>query len=312
MTGANTNEGPGTHRVLIPVGQATVRAPGVCGELVQGMLDDVYFLVTCPIDFFSRVKVELFQGEPGVDAPDECPKAAKATQAALAYLGSDAVGARLTISNPIPRSKGMGSSSADVIGVIVATALALGRELSPTEVAPLALSVEPTDGVMFPGIVLFDHREGRLTEQLGVPPPIEVIALDFGGTVDTLEFNAVDRRASWQSIQPETDEALRLVRLGMEQSDPKLIGQGASISARAGQRILEKAQLAAVMEFAESVGAVGVNVAHSGTVIGILVDAMERRGRSIFRQAREAFPDAEAAHHFRIFGGGMQVVGTQP
>ena len=64
------------------------------------------------------------------------------------------------------------------------------------------------------------------------------------------------------------------------------------------------------MDFAEAVGAVGVNVAHSGTVIGVLVDAMERRGRSIFRQAREGFPEAEAVHHFRIFAGGVQVVGS--
>ena len=59
----------------LPLGSATVRAPGVCGELVQGMLEDVYFLVTCPIDFFARVKVELFQEGPregpNVEAPSE-------------------------------------------------------------------------------------------------------------------------------------------------------------------------------------------------------------------------------------------------
>ena len=285
-----------------------MRAPGVCGELVQGMLGDAYFLVTCPIDFFSRVRVELYAGAPEVSGPDNCPKAAAAVRAALAYLGRDELGAVLTINNPIPRSKGMGSSSADVAAAIAATGLALGRELSPNEVAQLALSVEPTDGVMFPGIALFDHREGRIIEELGTPPPTEVIALDFGGSVDTLEFNRVDRRSLWQSLQPETDEALRLVRSGIQDGDPARIGRGATLSAQAGQRVLPKPQLPRVLEFAESVGAAGVNVGHSGTIIGVLVDAMQRRGRSIFRQAREAFPEAEQAHHFRIFAGGMQVV----
>ena len=291
-----------------PMGAATVRAPGVCGELVQGMLGDAYFLVTCPIDFFSRVRVDLHQGATGVTGPDNCPKAAAAVQAALIYLERGELGAALTINNPIPRGKGMGSSSADVAAAIYATGLALGRELSPAEVGRLALSVEPTDGVMFPGIALFDHREGRVMEELGSPPPTEVIALDFGGAVDTLEFNQVDRRALWQSLQPETDEALRLVRSGIAEGDPGKIGRGATLSAQAGQRVLPKPQLPRVLEFAQSVGAAGVNVGHSGTIIGVLVDAMQRRGRSIFRQAREAFPEAEEVHHFRIFAGGMQVV----
>ena len=62
------------------------------------------------------------------------------------------------------------------------------------------------------------------------------------------------------------------------------------------------------MEFAETVGAVGVNVGHSGTIIGVLLDATERRGKSTFRQARQTFPEAEAVHHFRLLGGGVQRV----
>ena len=290
------------------VGSAAVRAPGVCGELVQGMLGDVYFLVTCPVDFFARVQVQLYQGDPGVAAPAQCPKAASAVRAALAYLGREELGARLIINNPIPRSKGMGSSTADVAAAISATGLALNRQLTPRVIGQLALSVEPTDGVMFPGIALFDHREGRRMEELGLPPPMEIVALDFGGTVDTLEFNQVDRRALWQSMQSQTDEALRLVREGIRKGNPVSVGQGATISAEAGQRVLFKPQLPAVIEFAESVGAVGVNVGHSGTVIGVLLDAMERRGRSVFRQARETFPDAEMVHHFRLLGGGLRPV----
>ena len=290
------------------VGSAAVRAPGVCGELVQGMLGDVYFLVTCPIDFFARVQVQLYKGDPGVAATAQCIKAVSAVKATLAYLGREELGARLTIHNPIPRSKGMGSSTADVAAAISATGLALNQQLTPSVVGQLALSVEPTDGVMFPGVALFDHREGRRMEELGAPPPMEIVALDFGGTVDTLEFNQVDRRDLWQSLQPQTDEALRLVRLGIREGDPASVGQGATISAEAGQQVLFKRQLPRVKEFTDSVGAVGVNVGHSGTVIGILLDAMERRGRSVFRQARETFADAEMVHHFRLLGGGLRPV----
>ena len=87
------------------------------------------------------------------------------------------------------------------------------------------------------------------------------------------------------------------------------MGKGASLSAGASQHILEKRQLPRVAEFAESVGAVGVCVAHSGTIIGVLLDARERRGKSTFRKAQEQFTDAETVHHFRLMSGGVQVVG---
>ena len=290
------------------IGSATARAPGVCGELVQGMLGEAYFLVTCPVDFFSRVQVQLFQHGPKMAAPDGCSKSVAALGATLVYLGKGDLSAKLSINNPIPRSKGMGSSSADVAATIAATGLALGVELSPQAIAEIALSVEPTDGVMFPGIALFDHREGSMAETLGPAPPMEIVALDFGGTVDTLEFNAVDRRAKWRSIEAETNEALELVRTGLEQSDPALVGRGSTISALASQEVLPKPRLSAVNQFAQEVGAVGVNVGHSGTIIGVLLDARQRRGKSTFHQARKRFPEAEMVHHFRLLGGGVQRV----
>jgi len=294
------------------LGSATVRAPGHCGELVQGMLGDDYFLVTCPIDFFARVKVELYQGCPAVNAPEDCPKAAAAVRATLAHLGRPELGARLTVHNPIPRSKGMGSSTVDVAAAIAATGLALGQELAPETVGQIAVAVEPSDGLMFPGIALFDHRCGRNFELLGPPPPMEIVAIDFGGAVDTLEFNRVDRRAQWQALSGQAAQALDLVRRGVAQGDPALVGQGATISARANQQVLFKPQLDRVLDFAQSVGAVGVNVGHSGTIIGVLLDARPRRGKSTYHQARRAFPEAELVQHFRLLGGGLQVVGPCP
>ena len=245
---------------------------------------------------------------PPVVGPEDSPKAVAAVSATLAHLGRQELSARLAISNPIPRGKGMGSSSADVVAAIAATGLALDQELSPETVGRLALMEEPTDGVMFPGIALFDHRQGRLMEELGLPPPMEIVALDFGGTIDTVEFNREDRLSLRQSLRPETDQALELVRQGIKEVDPKKIGLGATISAEANQRVLLKPQLPDVLRFAQSLYAAGVTVGHSGTIIGVLLDAKERRGRSVFRQARESFPTAEVVSHFRLRGGGVQRV----
>lgn len=301
----DSDEGEEVTRLL---GSATVRAPGVCGELAQGVIEGIHFLVTCPVDFYSRVKVDIYADGPGVEAPEDCDKAAAAVRRTLFHLKNAKVRAKLTINNPIPRGKGMASSSADLAAAIAATGLALGEEISPYQIAQIALSIEPTDGIMIPGVALFDHRAGIIRESLGPPPPMEIVALDLGGTVDTVQFNMVDRFQRWQSVDKQTGEALRLLRRGIEEQDPALVGRGASISAEASQRVLAKPRLAEVKEFAESVGAVGVNVGHSGTIMGVLLDARERRGKSTYHKALSAFPDAESVYHFRLLGGGVQRV----
>ena len=305
-TGKIPEESEEDEAVLI--GSATVRAPGVCGELAQGVIEGIHFLVTCPIDFYSRVRVDLYSDGPGVEAPEDCDKAAAAVRRALSQLKNAKVRAKVTINNPIPRGKGMASSSADLAAAIAATGLALGQELTPYQIAQIALSIEPTDGIMIPGVALFDHRAGIIRESLGPPPPMEIVALDLGGTVDTVQFNMVDRFQRWQTVDQQTTEALRLLRLGITNEDPVLVGQGATISAEASQAVLAKPRLGEVKEFAESVGAVGVNVGHSGTIMGVLLDARERRGKSTYHKALEAFPDANSVYHFRLLGGGVQRV----
>ena len=304
-TDKSPEEGEEVTRLL---GSAIVRAPGVCGELAQGVIEGIHFLVTCPVDFYSRVKVDVYSDGPGVEAPQDCEKAAAAVRRTLFHLKNAKVRAKLSINNPIPRGKGMASSSADLAAAIAATGLALGEEISPYQIAQIALSIEPTDGIMIPGVALFDHRAGIIRESLGPPPPMEIVALDLGGTVDTVQFNMVDRFQRWQSVDEQTGEALRLLRRGIEEQDPALVGQGASISAEASQTVLAKPRLAEVKEFAESVGAVGVNVGHSGTIMGVLLDARKRRGKSTYHKALSAFPDAESVYHFRLLGGGVQRV----
>ena len=222
------------------------------------------------------------------------------------HLGIADLTAEVAIANPIPAGKGMGSSSADIAAAVGAVGLAAGQPFTPESIAKIALSVEPTDGVMFPGIALIDHRCGSIAKSLGAPPPMEVIVIDTGGTVDTLEFNRVDRTALWKKVASRTDEALELVREGVRRADPELVGRGATISARAGclPEVAEWVERAAA--FADEQGCAGINVAHSGTVAGILLDARQRRSKPVYRRAQEAFADAESVQHFRVIGGGVR------
>ena len=297
------------------IGAATASAPGTCGELVQGMTGGSHFLVTCPINQFSRATVTLRAGDGGrsaaeVSGIDHLPKAREAVFKALAELaprmGAVGLTAEVAIANPIPAGKGMGSSSADITAAVGAVGMAASQPFSPEAIARIALSVEPTDGVMLPGIALLDHRCGSVAESLGPPPPMEVIVIDTGGTVDTLEFNRVDRTDLWGTVASRTDEALELVREGVQRGDPKLVGRGATISAMAGHLPEASEWVERAAAFADEPGVVGINVAHSGTVVGILLDARQRRSKPVYRHALAAFADAESVQHFRMIGGGVR------
>ena len=294
--------------MLVPanVRRAAASAPGTCGELAQGMLDGIVCMVTCPIDLYSTAVVELSPGHGEISGPADSPKASRAVRATLEFLGKRATDALMRLDSPLPRGKGMASSTADVSAAIVATASACGKELSPAEIAEISLIIEPSDGVMFPGVSVFDHREGRVARTLGEPPPMYVVVLDFAGSVDTLEFNLVDRASTLKRLAPEMGEAVSLIEEGIRCHDPVRIGRGATLSAVANQLLLPHAHFDAVAELSKATGAVGVNVAHSGTVIGMLFAYDLRLAEKAADIARRRLRGLESVRCCRIVGGGVR------
>lgn len=286
-------------------------SPGTCGELAQGHLDGAAVMVTCPIDVGSQAIVELSHGSGCVHGPADAPKARRAVASTLGLLGRPELNARLQLASALPRSKGMASSTADVAAAIAATAVALGSSLSPRQQADLALAIEPSDGVMLPGIALFDHIDGRIGHSLGPPPPMRVLVLEFAGEVDTQAFNAQNRNAGARADEIRFREALDLISTGLASPDSEPIGRGATLSSLANQAALAKPQLPAALELGRAAGAVGVNVAHSGTVIGLLFDADADRIEWAARAAPQRLAGIVAIHDCRIIGGGIQVLGER-
>ena len=152
------------------VSRAVAWAPGSCGELVQGVIDGRDFLVTCPIARYSRVSVEVIGST--LDVPEDCSKLRDALQRTLDLLGAPLdLGLRVQVSSDLLRGKGLASSTADIAAGVAALGRLLDRELTPRELASVALQVEPTDGLMFPGAGLFRPSAGTWQESLGSPPP---------------------------------------------------------------------------------------------------------------------------------------------
>lgn len=260
-------------------GFATVAIPGTCGELVQGLVGDVPCLVSCPIDRYARATVNLSPEADEWRTPPGKTKALAALRRAATRLEL-AGGGVLHFSSGLPDSKGYGSSTADAASAVYALGVAAGRPFDAPDVARLAIQVEPSDSTMFPGLALLAHRTGEHHETLGQPPALDILLLDTGGTVDTLAFN---RDLPWEVMRqqaPRVRDALAMLRDGIRQRDPKWVAQAATLSAKAHQAILPKSNLEAVLEAGRKAGALGVSVAHSGTLIGVLFRPVSRDERA--------------------------------
>lgn len=251
--------------------EAVARCPGSCGELVEGSRGGHSFLITCPVNIYSYVKVTLDRNIRGITGPHDRVKTVAAVEKTLEYMGVKGIGGWISVDSQIPVGAGMASSTADITAACMAASAALGKELSMDEIADIALSIEPSDGVMYKGIVAFDFIKGSIREFLGMPPPIDILIADMGGRVETLDFYKRDNLGELnKKREPEVLKAADLVTRGIKLGDPDLIGRGATISALANQDLLLKPQLPNIIDIAKELGALGVNTAHSGTVIGIM------------------------------------------
>ncbi|WP_442417727.1 GHMP family kinase ATP-binding protein [Peribacillus cavernae] len=180
-------------------------------------------------------------------------------------------GGRLWIHSNIPVGKGMASSSADIVAAIKATAHSYSLPLTEDIISSIASEIEPTDGVMYDDVVAYDYLNGQLIESLGHLPPFLLIGIDVGGMVDTIQFNQLlkpyDGRDRNQFL-----EAYELVKIGMGNKDLSLICKAATISAHINQKILPKPYFSE-FERLSNVFQGGLFIAHSGTVLGILLDS---------------------------------------
>ena len=225
----------------------TVKVPGSCGEFVQGMLNGEPFLITCPVSMFTTVTVsDEFNERIGLGW-----KAEAMLNKTLEHLSCDTFDFGIMLESELPIGKGMASSSADIAAVGKATALALGNDLKAEEIAALAASIEPTDGVFYDDIVVMNPLSGQILSRINPQPEYRIAVFDFGGVVNTLDFK---RRSNFNLVElPNTFD------LNM-----------ATASALANQEILPKPQLEDIVHLAKLLGALGITIAHTGTVMGVI------------------------------------------
>ena len=223
-----------------------IKMRGTCGELAQGFFHGEPILITCPIEKFSTAVVsDEFAGVEGLGI-----KSRAMLEKVLKIFGAEDFKFGVRLTSELPRGKGMASSSADIAAVAQAVALSLGKVFSPEELGKLCAQIEPTDGIFYSGVVAMNPLTGRLIKKIRAREKFQIAVFDYGGEVDTLKFN---RRSDFEFLELDDEINFELVKK----------------SALANQKILFKRGLEELMNFSEDLGAVVVNIAHSGTIAGI-------------------------------------------
>lgn len=251
------------------------------GEILQGVFEgeDGDFrrgLITLPCSSFRSEATFMphFSAKLTIE-PTYKLKAREAAELALERHASSSMGGHLSLNSNVPLGLGLGSSTSDVVSAILAVDRVMGKGLTPYEVGALAVESETaSDAIMFGDrAILFARRDGRVIEDFGGPlPGLEVlgfVADPLRGSIDTVTLSPV-------RYTEQEKEAFRwlveLMREAIVSGDPALVGRVASTSARINQRYLPKPHFDRLEQLVEDAGALGLQVAHSGTVAGLLFD----------------------------------------
>lgn len=249
------------------------------GELFQGQVEDeTSALRRCLVSLPCRALYSEVTFQPGTNGalcitPPHKKKARKAVELTLSHLHASGAGGEISVQSSVPEAKGCGSSTADCVAAVIAAADAVSVQLPEEDIARLVVEAEvASDNFMFHRAVLFAHREGVVLEDYARRfPRLEVLGIDTApeGHVETLKYPPAEY--SWRQLQSFCTLTGAL-RRAVRKNDIRLLGRVATASSNINQEFLPKPMFMEIRQIAEHAGALGVSVAHSGTVLSILLD----------------------------------------
>lgn len=273
------------------------KAPATCGELMQAVINGQDFLINCPINLYSHAHMQRsFEAGVKLSEPDSCDNVAKALDILKKQLGAKRY--TLNLNSEVPHAKGMASSSAELTAAVGALMQACDFSMDNAELSKLLTKIAPSSHAHIPGIAHVNHLTGELHESLTAPAALSVLVVDCGGEVDTLEYDRDVARSVYEEHQDTVICALGQLLLGLRTSDELAVAQAATRSAILSQKILFKPQFGKLLQHSVASGALGVNCAHQGTVLGILY----RNGSEQLTELKKMID--------RRFGSSLNIIGN--
>lgn len=281
--------------------------PASCGEFVQGMVGEEEYLCSYAIDMYSTACIE----EKIQDINIGHYKSRKAIEKVFERFNipiKESKNLSLDIYSEIPVGKGMASSSADIGATIKATTLLLGKSLTNEEISKLAAQIEPTDSIFIEQNNIFNPLNGQVIKYLGNIQNGRVVILEPHKILSTMKIRS---NPNYKNIKKQNSEIIKeafsILEDGIRTNNLSLVGRACTLSSLANENIDKKPGIKEIIEISQNYGSYGVNIAHSGTVVGILIDRF-MDDTKLIQRLKEANLDSfyNKIYTLDIIGGGTK------
>ncbi|XJS10953.1 hypothetical protein ACF3NG_01430 [Aerococcaceae bacterium WGS1372] len=247
-----------------------VAFPASCGELVQGKIGNERFLCSYAIDCYSNVTVQTKQNQNNHKLGDKSKSLISVLKAMNETIHVEWDKVEVIIDNDIPYEKGMGSSTADLAGLSIALFEFFDVEWNSDIIAKLLTRVEATDSLVYPSLTLMNPDNGESFQRFIQDKYYSVACLIPDQAMNTVTLLSAYTERKWDT-KAYTALLSDTVQAFNTQSIDNLIVV-AEQSARLNDTILPKPFLEELLLLKATDGVIGVNVSHTGTVIGVIYD----------------------------------------
>lgn len=253
------------------MGKGTARFIGSCGELIQGWIDGSQKLVSCGIDRYSYATVADYQISAS-QAGSKAKAAMRETLRALDISETQLNTLHLNIHSDLPQTKGMASSTADIAAACLATADYFGQTLSLETLVKICIKIERTDSVLFPDLTVFEQENGKTVLSSNWQPSFYVLVLEPEAKIETRDFHTKAVEASFYQQRHQFCKVYETYLEAVKQRSFRRLTDAAFESALLNQERMFKPFFYELAELREEFSWLGINAAHSGSVMGLLFE----------------------------------------
>lgn len=248
------------------------KCPASCGEFVQGIIKDEEYLSSYAVNLYSKAIIEEKVNDINM-GPKKSRKAIEKVFEEFNIPIKESKNISLRIESNIPTGKGMASSSADIGATIVATLTLLNKSMSSEEISRIAASIEPTDSIFINKNSIFNPINGEVVKYLGNIKNSRVVILEPNKKLSTTKIRS---KSNYKDLKIKNKdiikESFNLLEQGIKTNNLELVGKASTMSSLANENLHKKYGLKEIIKISNQYGAYGVNIAHSGTVVGVIID----------------------------------------
>lgn len=247
--------------------------PGTLGELFQGPIcwggDLQIAIASLPFSKRSRCRYELAAVQGPSDGLEGRPKTARAIALLLAQHRLRLPPGHFRFRSELEVGKGMASSTADIVAAVRCVGKVVGRRFRAREIMDVLRPVERSDSVFLREGALYLSERHEVVMRFGRSISYTAAYLVEPGSVET-EAMRECLLEHYRSSRPAYLGALERFIAAAVQRDPLRVAAAATESACLSQRCLPKRHFVALRSAMKALGADGLFVAHTGSVIGYL------------------------------------------